>query len=335
MNVIPYYIALFLLSLLLTGVVRHYALKVNMLDVPNQRSSHSIPTPRGGGAAIVCAYFVAVTLLFAADRLDMHYVNIALLGLVVALIGLWDDFGHIAARWRFLAHFLASMMAVALMSGFPVMLIGVWRMDLAGWGYLIGAIFLTWLLNLFNFMDGTDGIAASEALFVSASLAIFVHDIDSQLFVLTISLAAASAGFLFWNWPAARIFMGDVGSGFLGLMIGLLILLAAWRLPVLFWAGLILMGVFIVDASYTLLYRVATGQKWYQAHCSHCYQHAAKQYGHLKVLMATWVINLCWLLPWSVWAFYHPLYAEIALLLAYSPLFYLVFRFKAGHEAVL
>lgn len=306
-----------------------------MLDIPNQRSSHSIPTPRGGGAAIVCAFFLAVMLLFTAEILDGRHVGIVLLGWVVALIGLWDDFGHIAARWRFLAHLIVSMTAVALMSGFPVFPIGMLRIELAAEGYLIGAVFLTWLLNLFNFMDGTDGIAASEAVFVSAALAVFVHDIDSQLFALTMSLAAASAGFLFWNWPAARIFMGDVGSGFLGLMIGLLILLAGWRMPVLLWVGLILMGVFIVDASYTLSYRIATRQKWYQAHCSHCYQHAAKQYGHLKVLIATWIINLCWLLPWSAWAFWHPTYAIIALLPAYMPLFYLVLRFKAGHEAVL
>jgi Fuc2NAc and GlcNAc transferase len=107
--------------------------------------------------------------------------------------------------------------------------------------------------------------------------------------------------------------------------------LAAQQAAVMLYCGLILFGIFIVDATYTLLYRFGSGQKWYDAHCSHTFQHAAKQYGHLSVLLVCWAINLCWLLPISLLVFLHPAYALFGLLLAYSPLLYLAYLFKAGH----
>ena len=192
---------------------------------------------------------------------------------------------------------------------------------------------LVWFLNLFNFMDGTDGIAASEAVFVSGALGGYLYYLDPLSFDVAISLVAAALGFLLWNWPKAKIFMGDVGSGFLGLVLGILILMAARQAAVLLYCGLILFGIFIVDATYTLIYRFLSGQKWYDAHCSHTYQRAAKRFGHLKVLLASWIINLFWLLPISLLVFLHPHYALLGMLLAYLPLLYLAFYFKAGRVA--
>lgn len=189
---------------------------------------------------------------------------------------------------------------------------------------------LVWQVNLFNFMDGSDGIAASEAFFVSSALAGFLYPISQALFYLNGILAAASLGFLMWNWPKAKIFMGDVGSGFLGIMLGMLILMAAHQAPILLDCGLILFGTFVADASYTLLIRFLTGQKWYDAHCSHTYQRAAKRHGHLWVLLANCAINLFWLLPISTWVFFHPSHALLGLLAAYSPLLGLAYYFKAG-----
>jgi Fuc2NAc and GlcNAc transferase len=137
-------------------------------------------------------------------------------------------------------------------------------------------------------------------------------------------------GFLVWNWPKAKIFMGDVGSGFLGLLLGALILMASQQLPVLLFCGLILFGIFVVDASFTLFVRFFSGQKWFEAHCSHTYQRAAKVYGHLHVLLACWTINLLWLLPFSIFIFFYPANAFFGLFLAYFPLIYLAFYFKAG-----
>lgn len=325
--------------MVLTGLVRHYALLNNVLDIPNHRSSHSLPTPRGGGLAIVLSYSTAIVWLFVDNRLSLPAITLLGASLLVAAIGFCDDRGGVAARWRFLIHLAASSIAISALDPLPHLLlpsvfqpIATALSESALWlGYPLAVIFLVWSLNLFNFMDGTDGIAASEAVFVSASLGGYLWWIDSSLFAMAISLAVASTGFLIWNWPKAKIFMGDVGSGFIGLSLGLLILLAAQQSPALLYCGLILFGLFIVDASYTLGYRLLSGQQWYAAHCSHSYQHAAKRYNHQTVLLASWAINLGWLLPLSWLVFSQPDYALLGLSLAYLPLLYLAYAFKAGH----
>lgn len=327
-----------LVSTILTGVIRAYALSRNVLDIPNQRSSHSVPTPRGGGLAIVLAFVLAMVLLCWDMQPAIGLIFALSSTLMVAGIGFYDDHVPVPARWRFFVHLVAACLALFFLQGFPVLLFPVpfdwlfqrWMVDLGWLGYGGGLLMLVWLLNLFNFMDGTDGIAASESVFVSVALATFLYYMDHFLFGVALSVAAASLGFLCWNWPKAKIFMGDVGSGFLGLLLGILILMAAQQAAVLLYCGLILFGVFIVDASYTLAYRFLSGQKWYQAHCSHTYQRAAKQYGHLSVLIATWLINLGWLLPISWLVFLHPRYALFGLLLAYLPLLYAAYFFKAG-----
>ncbi|WP_445372960.1 MraY family glycosyltransferase [Methylomonas sp. HW2-6] len=329
---------IFALSALLTGLIRRYALANQVLDIPNQRSSHSVPTPRGGGLAIVLGFSAACLWLFWTAQLGPERFAMLAAALPVAGVGFWDDHGGVAARWRFAIHLLAAAWGVSLLQGLSPLLVPApfdamfgLRFFNPGWlGYPLAILFLVWALNLFNFMDGTDGIAASEAIFVCLVLAGYLLHLDRALCALAAGLAAASAGFLCWNWPKAKIFMGDVGSGFVGLVLGLLILLAAQQAAVLLYCGLILFGLFVVDASYTLAYRLISGQQWYAAHCSHTYQHAAKRYGHLPVLMACWAINLGWLLPCSVWAFLHPSHALAALAAAYLPLLYLAYRFQAG-----
>lgn len=318
-------ILVLLVAILLTGLIRHYALSRKILDIPNHRSSHNTPTARGGGLSIVTAFFFATLYLLLNNTITPSCFFAVSSALPVAFIGFCDDHADVPARWRFLTHLLAACCALYFLNGLPLILL-----NLDWMGYILAAFLLVWLLNLFNFMDGTDGIAASEAIFVSLSLAGYLYFIDTGLFNIAVMLASAAFGFLLWNWPKAKIFMGDVGSGFLGLLLGILILLAAQQAPVLLYCGLILFGVFVVDATYTLAVRFYDGQKWYQAHCSHTYQRAAKLHGHLAVLLASWAINLFWLLPLSTLVFFHPNHALSGLLLAYMPLIYLANVFKAG-----
>ena len=335
-----YFVFIALAAFLLTGLIRYYALKRNVLDIPNQRSSHTIPTPRGGGLAIVLAFMFAVLSLKLTQQLDERIFALCGSSLLVAVIGFCDDHAHVPARWRFLTHLLTAILIVWLLGGFPLLLVPSpmdsvlkrFFIDLSWIGYPLAVVLLVWFLNLFNFMDGTDGIAASESLFLSLALAGYSYYLDTILFGLCIGLAAASSGFLVWNWPKAKIFMGDVGSGFLGLLLGDLILLAAQQAAVMLYCGLILFGIFIVDATYTLLVRILSGQKWYDAHCSHTYQLAAKRCGHLTVLLACWLINLFWLLPWSFWVFLHPSRALLGLFIAYVPLVFTAYLFKAGQK---
>jgi len=336
--VLLHFVLVLLASIALTGLIRSYALSRNVMDVPNQRSSHTIPTPRGGGLAIVLAFFLALGIAFFSISANVNLIAALSSTLWVAGIGFCDDHAPVPARWRFLVHVLSALLALYLLGGLPQLLLPEpvdWlfqaRMVDLGWpGCLLGALLLVWFLNLFNFMDGTDGIAASEAVFVSGALAGYLYYLDPFSFYVAISVMAASMGFLLWNWPKAKIFMGDVGSGFLGLLLGILILMAAQQAAVLLYCGLILFGIFLVDATYTLLNRFFSGQKWYDAHCSHTYQRAAKRYGHLKVLLSCWVVNLFWLLPISYWVFLQPNYALLGLVSAYLPLIFLAYRFKAG-----
>lgn len=329
--------ALVLGSLILTGGLRRYALARQLMDVPNARSSHSVPTPRGGGVAIVLCFLASLPALYLAGVLTLP-VMWALLGAGawIALVGFLDDHGHIAARWRLLAHFIGAGWVLCLLGGLPELHVFGQELDLGALGYILGALYLVWLLNLYNFMDGIDGIASVEAICVCLGGALLYWLIDQpQATVLPLFLAATVCGFLFWNFPPARIFMGDAGSGFLGIVLGALSLHAAWVNPALLWCWLILLGVFIVDATWTLLRRLLRGEKVYEAHRSHAYQYASRSFGqHLPVTLAVGAINLFWLLPWACGVALGKVDGALALVLSYVPLVGVAIRFNAGQLEV-
>ncbi|SFH29241.1 glycosyltransferase family 4 protein [Pseudomonas sp. NFACC45] len=328
-------LALFVLSYVLTAILRRYALSRSLLDVPNDRSSHSVSTPRGGGVAIVLTFLLALMVLFTGDLIARTtFSAMAGAGVLTAVIGFLDDHRHIAARWRLLAHFFAATWGVYWLGGLPpISLFGV-SLELGGYGSLLAVIYLVWMLNLYNFMDGIDGIAAVEAITVclGGGLLYWVSNAPDHI-GSPVLLVACVAGFLCWNLPPAKIFMGDAGSGFLGLMIGMLTLQAAWISPSLFWGWLILLGVFIVDATFTLLCRFVRGDKIYEAHRSHAYQFASRRYGkHLPVTLAVGFINLFWLLPIAFCVVYYKLDGSSGIVLAYAPLIMLAMKYQAGQS---
>lgn len=320
------------LSFILTGLMRRYALSRQLLDRPNERSSHSAPTPRGGGIAIVVAFVASLTA--AADASAATTLALIGSGVGVAVVGFVDDHGHIAARWRLLAHFACA--------SWILYWIGVPRLEWMGYTVNLGfiavvlaALYLVWMLNLYNFMDGIDGIAGVEAVTVGAGgtavywVAGMPMGSDA---VLPALLSAASLGFLLWNFPPAKIFMGDAGSGFLGLMLGALSLQAAVARPVLLWCWLVLLGVFIVDATVTLVRRLLRGERVYEAHRSHAYQHASRDFGaHRPVTLAVAAINLCWLIPWAMAIASGLVEGLVGLVAALVPLLALALRFRAGN----
>lgn len=322
-----------LLSYLLTGALRRYALARSIIDIPNARSSHSIPTPRGGGGAIVLSYLLTLPV-FALVGVFPWTATWAILGAGagIAVLGFLDDHGHIAARWRLLGHLAASIWALYWLDGMSALTLFGFNFELGRLGYVLATLYLVWMLNLYNFMDGIDGLASVEAICVclSACLLYWLGGFNN-LIITPLLLAASVAGFLFWNFPPARIFMGDAGSGFLGIILGLLSLQATWVSPKLLWVWLILLGVFIVDATVTLLRRLLRGDKVYEAHRSHAYQFASRQYGrHLPVTLAVAAINLLWLLPVAACVVLLRLDGALGLVVAYAPLVLLAVKFHAG-----
>lgn len=324
------------LSFGLTGLIRRYALSRELMDVPNARSSHSVPTPRGGGVAIVISFLISLPVLLLFELLPMNQLlSFVTAGVVVATIGFVDDHGHIAARWRLLAHFLASATGLYFLGGFPAIQIFGFELQLGWLGHILALIYLVWMLNLYNFMDGIDGIAGIEVatvclggflLFLMGDFTTFAE----QLTVMT--LGVASLGFLIWNFPPAKIFMGDAGSGFIGLMLGLFSIAAAHVDQSLFWGWLVLLGVFIVDATVTLVRRAISGRAVYEAHRSHAYQYLSRKMGsHKSVSVAVGIINLAWLFPVAAMIVSGKVSGLLGLGIAYLPLVILAFLSKAGN----
>ncbi len=325
--------AVALAAFLLTALIRRYALARSLMDVPNARSSHSVPTPRGGGVAIVCAFLLALAGLWSAGQVTRaNFIALGGAGLLVAVVGFIDDHRHIPARWRLLGHGLAAVWLLAWLGGVPSVVVAGLVVT-APWLLVpLAVLYLVWLLNLYNFMDGIDGIAGLEAVVVCLCMSLlYLAGGHPDATVAPLVLVAAVVGFLVWNFPPARIFMGDAGSGFLGLTLGGLSLQGAWVAPAYLWAWVILLGVFIVDATVTLLRRLFNGDKVYEAHRSHAYQHAARRVaGHRPVTLAVAALTLGWLLPIACFVVLAGLDGVLGTVIAYAPLVLLAVRYDAG-----
>lgn len=322
-----------LLSFVLTAALRKYALSKSIIDIPNARSSHSAPTPRGGGVAIVVSFLLIFPILLlekSAPLTDLIALGGA--GFFIAILGFMDDHGHIAARWRLLGHGVSAAWALFWMNGLPQLTFFGVNIDFGWFGTICAIFYLVWMLNLYNFMDGIDGIASIEAICSCLCMCVlYWWSGHGNLIVLPLCLIMSVAGFLFWNFPPAKIFMGDAGSGFLGIVLGVLSLQAAWISTQLFWAWIILFGIFIVDATFTLVRRVIRKDKVYEAHRSHGYQFAARKYGkHYPVTVAVALINIFWLFPVAICVVLFDVDGLIGVLIAYLPLLLLAIRFKAG-----
>ncbi len=305
--------------------VRRAAPRIGLVAVPNARSSHRQPTPHGGGLGLVLAGSLAGGWLSWRTGM-MLLAEVLALAAVLALVGLRDDLDPVPARVRFAVQ-------AAVCTG----LLGLLGLQAAPVGMLLAALLLgLWWINLFNFMDGIDGLAAAQALFmltVAALLCAWGHPerLSQPLWVMMPCLAAAAAGFLLINWPPAKIFMGDVGSTWIAFMIfalALLSILDGW-LNAMTW--LILGTGFIADASVTLSVRILTGQRWTEAHRFHAYQRLARRWhSHRKVTLCMAAFNLLWLLPLAAAVQREPQWGVALLPLAYAPALLAALRWGAG-----
>jgi Fuc2NAc and GlcNAc transferase len=272
-----------------TGWVMRYTRALGILDVPNERSSHRVPTPRGGGLAIALAVITAIGAGAVLGWVPFRFAAAAIGGGgAVAWVGWRDDRRSLGPWTRLAIHLAAALWALTWMGVPTTLAFGRTTLYLGPAGPILALLWVLWLTNLFNFMDGIDGIAGVEAIAAGTiGGALLLQGGREDLAFVSFALAAAALGFLYWNWSPASIFMGDVGSGFLGFLFGILSVQSERGVAVPLWAWALLLGAFLFDATLTLARRVVGGEVWHAAHRSHAYQRAvASGRSHRAVSLA-------------------------------------------------
>ena len=331
--------ALFFVSAIATRQLVANSHRLSTLDIPNERSSHLTPTPRGGGIAFVATSLVGFLLLLLNDTLDnKSLLALCCAGAIVAMAGHLDDRQKISgAAVRLVLHAIGAIILI-IGIGIPSQISLFDRTVNTGIiGSILGVLYLVWLLNLFNFMDGTDGIAASEAIFVCVAGAVLNYYVLSVInfSAAAMILTASTFGFILYNWSPAKIFMGDVGSGYLGIVVGGLSLMAAKQQASLLWVWIILLAVFVSDATITLIRRLLRKQKPHVAHRSHAYQHLAIRFNsHSKVALVVLAVNVVWLLPIAFLVANKQLAGTTGVVIAYIPLLIAALALNAGKDSV-
>jgi len=303
------------------------------IDIPNERSSHTIPVPRGGGVAFIVAFYCGIFILYAANLMP-YYVLTALAGAggIITLVGYLDDLNSVSPKLKAAAQAASLIWGVFWLGPVPYIELSdyIWQWGL--FGIVLTIISGLWLINLYNFMDGIDGLAATQAIFIFTSAALFClgEGALGQAWMLGI-LSASVAGFLLFNWQPARLFMGDTGSGFLGLMVVLLAI--STTPPLTLWPWAILVTIFVADSTVTLIRRIMRGEKWYEGHRLHAYQRLAQRWqSHKKVTLCYMVVNVIFVFPLALLAWSDPALGLMAWAIAWGVAFPVAYFLGAGKQ---
>jgi UDP-N-acetylmuramyl pentapeptide phosphotransferase/UDP-N-acetylglucosamine-1-phosphate transferase len=270
------FIVLVAISYFGVDITRNWLLKRQVIDLPNERSSHTVPTPRGGGLVIVIStLIVALVSMFLAKNW-LQGIVFVLIGSGVAWIGWQDDVKSLSPKVRFLFQAIAATLTVVGLGYFDAITIPLFgELKLGIVGIPITILWIMGLINAYNFMDGIDGISGSVALTAALGWMLFLGvtgNFSSPVFWIALAIAATNLGFLGHNWPPARIFIGDVASTFLGFCFAVLPLLTVNQVEDSFLLGVIVMWAYILDTAITFLRRLIKGEQVFSAHRTHIYQ---------------------------------------------------------------
>jgi len=277
---------LFLMSLALTYLVRIIALKKSLLVIPNERSSHSSPTPHGGGIAIAISWFLGLMYLFTCNKIEASLFYALMAGSALCVVSFLDDIYELSPKVRLFVQASVALFGLYMLGGLSQIDSGIFILENQFFTNTFAFLGIMWCINLYNFLDGIDGYAGSEAIFLgTAGWLLFGGD-------HFLVLVASVAGFLVWNWHKAKIFMGDVGSTLLGYTIAIFALYYQNKgVSIFIW--LILFGLFWFDATLTLYRRYKNGERLSQAHRKHAYQRLVQSgLGHDSVVYFALSINL-------------------------------------------
>jgi Fuc2NAc and GlcNAc transferase len=326
MILVIFLVVCFLAGAAASGLWLRLSLARQWFDIPNQRSSHTRPTPKGGGLGFALVFFCVAVFLAGRGFISAEQVWLVLPGLCLAVAGFVDDLHELGIVPRIGFQLLCIVAALWLIPGVPSLSLP-WSGSLNPWVVLaLLAVGWLWLINLYNFMDGIDGLAAVEAVFVAMALGWFA--LEAGLYgssLLLLALAVIVSGFLYFNWSPARLFMGDAGSNFLGFLLPAYGLLLVLQGAITIWTLIILLAVFVTDTTATLYKRMRAGLMWYHGHRSHAYQLVAHAHrSHARVVAGITAINVCWLLPMAWISTGQGDWGGLLALLACTPLLVLV-----------
>jgi UDP-N-acetylmuramyl pentapeptide phosphotransferase/UDP-N-acetylglucosamine-1-phosphate transferase len=274
---LPFLIAIALgCSAMLTYAVRSFALSRRLLDRPNQRSSHVRPTPRLGGLAVIATFVpVATAIAWILGASSQTYVVIAATA-AISIVGVVDDLRPLPASIRFVAQIGAGAAVLGLAGQQALTSLGLLGSSMPAWMVVFGlVIWLAWATNLYNFMDGLDGLAGGQSVVAGVAVAACAFLLGAPITGwIALALAACAAGFLVFNFPPASIFMGDVGSTAIGFFLAATPFLGEAQ-PVPLHVPMAAMALFVLDATWTLTRRLLAGERVFEAHRTHFYQRAA------------------------------------------------------------
>lgn len=272
------YILLLLVSFFSTYFIKNYAIKKALVAEVNERSSHTVPTPHGGGIAIAVTWFIGLVYLYFSNQIESNLYYALLVGVIISVISFFDDIYELSPKLRLIVQAMVSILGLYFLGGFDTITLGIFDITFSIFTNIFAFFMIIWFINLTNFIDGINGYVGSEFVFLGlAGLLIFG---DAHFIVLAVSVF----GFLYWNFNKAKIFMGDVGSTLLGYNIAIFTIYYSNIESSNFWIFITLFGVFWFDATLTLIRRKLNKEKLSQAHKKHAYQRLTQSgWSHFKV----------------------------------------------------
>jgi Fuc2NAc and GlcNAc transferase len=275
----------------MTYLIKNHALKNSLLAEVNERSSHTSPTPHGGGIAIAFTWFSGLLYLHFYEQIEPKLFYALMAGVVISAVSYADDLFELSAKLRLLVQSGVALLGLFALGGLESIDFGIFVVKNQIITNLFAFLLIVWFINLYNFLDGIDGYAGSEALFLAlAGLILFG---GAHFAVLAVSVL----GFLVWNWHKAKIFMGDVGSTLLGYTVSVFTLYYANQESSNMWVWIVLFGLFWFDATLTLFRRYRNGEKLSQAHKKHAYQRLIQSgWNHDRVVKYSIIVNLFFLI---------------------------------------
>jgi len=281
------YLLILITSFVLTYVIKNYAIKKSLVATVNERSSHTVPTPHGGGIAIAITWFIGLIYLYMTKQIDSTLFFALLVGVLISIVSFFDDIYELSAKLRLIVQSVVAMMGLYILGGLELISFGFFDISNSFITNIFAMLLILWYINLTNFIDGINGYVGSEFIFLSFSGLLLFGDLHFGV------LAVAVLGFLYWNWNKAKIFMGDVGSTLLGYNIAIFTIYYANQEATNLWIWIILFGLFWFDATVTLIRRKLNAEKLSQAHKKHTYQRLTQAgWSHFKVTNYAIGINI-------------------------------------------